>query len=44
VAIVGAFLRDFALGVDGRSMLFRTLGDSFGIAKLDLKPLAGTAP
>jgi hypothetical protein len=39
VAVVSAFLRNFALGVDGHSILFPVLGNSFGIAELDVMPL-----
>ena len=42
VAAVRDFLRDFALGVDGRSILFPVLGGSFGIAELGLKSLAAS--
>jgi hypothetical protein len=40
VAVVREFLRDFALAVDRRTMLFRALGGSFGIAALGLSALA----
>lgn len=39
-AVVGAFLREFALAVDGRGILFRTFGRQFGIAELPIDALA----
>jgi hypothetical protein len=39
-AIVGAFLREFALAADGRGILFRTFGRRFGIAELPIDALA----
>jgi hypothetical protein len=42
MGVVREFLRDFALGLDGRTMLYRVLGDSFGIAELGLKSLAAS--
>ena len=39
-AVVGAFLREFALTADGRGILFRTFGRQFGIAELPIDALA----
>jgi hypothetical protein len=38
-AVVGAFLREFALAVDGRGILFRTFGRQFGIAAIPIDAL-----